>query len=314
MKNLFSLFLSERGEVGDDEAANAPEKDQGTGAVAQDAPLTEDTSAQSAADATQGEATFLTGEENLDPRKLPPELQPIFKKMQGVYTKRMQSLAEIRDKAEAVDKFYNDRAFAEQTLNNWAAQNGFRVTPINGADAKAVAPGQAGKQTDVPAFMVDAFKEHLSPELHWMAEPQAKAVWGAMQGMLAPVLQQQEQAAQQAKQQEWEQYAEELTQVAPGWEEFENEMEEIYDFFQSKNLRHPKFGSKIQMLYDLATARAASLKQATQRVTDATKNRVTSGRAPARGPSIEQEVAKAPSTQDAWKLAVKHAMAQHRAS
>src|ERR1041384_2665299 len=96
----------------------APVEDQGNpdvGDVA--APQTD--SAQPIADGTQGqqqaqEETFLDGDGNLDPRKLDAALQPIFKRMQAAYTKRMQGVAEIREKASVVDRFYNDANFAHQ--------------------------------------------------------------------------------------------------------------------------------------------------------------------------------------------------------
>lgn len=312
MDQFRRLFFSERGELGD-ETTDAPETEQGTGdaeiAADSTAPDAENTGLTQPADATQGtqEQTFVTGDENLDPRKLDPALQPIFKRMQGAYTKKMQSLAQIQEKAAVVDRFYNDRAFAEQTLAQWAAQNGYQITPANGK----VPAQQQQAQGDVPAYLVEAFKQNLDPALHWMAEPQAKAMWTAMQGMLTPVFQQQQQQTQHQRETEWQKTADELAELAPGWEEHEETMGDLFDFMRSPQLVHPQFGSKIQMLYDLATAKAASLKQAHNRVAQAGKNRVSSGRTQQVRPNIENDIRKA-SSQDAWKLAVKHALAQHQ--
>jgi hypothetical protein len=296
------------------DTTEAPVEEQGTGEVDVAAPsASEETGTQPTADATQGqpEETFLTGEENLDPRKLDPALQPIFKRMQAVYTKRMQGVAEIRDKASVVDRFYNDPGFAQQTLQTWAQQNGYQLTR-QGEKAQG---GQSGPAAaDAPGYLVDAFKQNLAPELQWMAEPLAKAQWASMQGMLAPVFQQHQQRTVEQRQAEWDKHAAELSGVAPAWEEHEDTMGELFDFLSDKSaLSHPKYGSKLQMLYDLATAKAASMKQATQRVANAGKNRVTSGRpsGSAGRPTIESEIAKA-SSQDAWKLAVKHALSQHK--
>jgi len=316
LNKLLDLLRSERGEFGDgaDDTSNAPDTDQSTGTDPTDAPANLDTSMSPPADATQGqqvvqpqqEETFVTGDENLDPRKLDPALQPIFKRMQAAYTKRMQSVASIQEKAAVVDRFYNDPQFAQQTLAQWAQQNGYQLTQANGQ-----APQQRGQAGDVPAYLVEAYKQNLDPALHWMAEPQAKAMWNAMQGMLAPVFQQNEQATQKARETEWQRTADELGQLAPGWEEHEDTMGELFDFMRSKDLVHPTFGSKLQMLYDLATAKAASLKQAQGRVAQAGKNRVSSSRGTQTRPNIEQDIRKA-STQDAWKLAVKHALEQHQ--
>lgn len=297
------------------ESTEAQVDEQGTGDVStpSDSGSTEleNTQPEAAADATQGqEETFLTGDE-LDPRKLDQALQPIFKRMQSAYTKRMQQIAGIREKAEVVDRFYQDPAFAQQTLQAWAQQNGYQIVPANG-QARTSQGTQA--QGDVPAYLVDAFKQNLAPELQWMAEPQAKAMWASMQGMLAPVFQQQQQQSVQQRQVEWDKHAQELANVAPGWEEQEDAMGELFDFLSDRSaLSHPKYGSKLQMLYDLATAKAASLKQATQRVSNAGKNRVTSGRptGAAGKPNLESEITKM-STEDAWKAIRKAALAQHK--
>jgi hypothetical protein len=318
LDRLFDLLRSERGEFGDgaNDTSNAPDTDQSTGTDdVTDAPSNVDTSLSPPADATQGtqgtptsqEETFVTGDENLDPRKLDPALQPIFKRMQAAYTKRMQSVASIQEKAQIVDRFYNDAEFARQTLAQWAQQNGYQLTQANGQ----AQPQQRAQAGDVPAYLVEAYKANLDPALHWMAEPQAKAMWESMQRMLAPVFQQNEQMTQKARETEWQRTADELAELAPGWEEHEDTMGELFDFMRSKELVHPTFGSKLQMLYDLATAKAASLKQAQGRVAQAGKNRVSSSRGTSSRPNIDQDIRKA-STQDAWKLAVKHAMAQHQ--
>lgn len=313
---LKRLFLSERGEVGEGETAEptsdaAPEQEaQGTG---ESEPVSQEGTDVTQADQTPSEEHFLTGEENLDPRKLDPALQPIFKRMQGVYTKRMQDIAEIRDRAAEVDRFYNDQAFAQQAVLQWASQNGYTITPPGGQQQQ-----QQPQQAEVPAYLIEAFKNNLAPELQWLAEPQAKAMWTAMQGMLQPVLSRQEEAAKleqqrtmQARETEWQKHAETLAETAPGWEDHEDVMGELFDFLKGDELHHPTYGSKLQMLYDLATARAASLKQAQQRVANAGKNRVTSGRPVSRTGNVEEDVLKA-STQDAWKLARQHALSQFK--
>ena len=274
------------------------------------AALETDTTTQDANNATtQAEDTFLSASD-LDPRKLPPELQPIFKRMQGVYTKKSQELASIREKAEVVDRFYGDRDFAQQTLVQWAAQNGFQLLPINGGQAPQAAQGAKAGGIP-PAALVDAFKNNLAPELQWMAEPMAAAMGQSMQSMLSPVLQQQQAAQSEARVQEWNKYAGELTGIAPGWEEHEDTMSELFDFFGSPAQFHPKYGSKLEMLYTLATGKAAAMKQATDRVNSAAKNRVSSGRGGGDSrPTIVDSIAKAKTSNDAWELAKRHALAQ----
>lgn len=299
MEKLFDLILSERGQVGNDESA-AQAQDEGNPETGQAvAPEVETEAAQT--DVTQGqEEHFLTGEENLDPRKLDPSLQPIFKRMQGVYTKRMQEIAGVRERAEVVDRFYNDQAFAEQVLRQWAQQNGYQLSQANGQNA----PAQEGP---IPPYLVEAFKQNLAPELQWMAEPQAKAMWQALQGMLNPIMAQQQATSYQQRASEWDKHANDLANIAPGWEEREDAMGNIHDFMKSDALHHPVYGSKIKMLYDLATAQAASLKQAQQRVQSAKKNKVSSSQPSTRTSSVEDEILKA-NSQDAWEILKRRAL------
>lgn len=46
---------------------------------------------------------------NIDPKTLPPELQDIYKNLQADYTKKTQSIAEVRKKAESFDKLSQDQ-------------------------------------------------------------------------------------------------------------------------------------------------------------------------------------------------------------
>lgn len=50
---------------------------------------------------------------SIDPKTLPPELQALHKQLQADYTKKSQSIAEVRKKAEAFDRVSNDRRFTD---------------------------------------------------------------------------------------------------------------------------------------------------------------------------------------------------------
>jgi len=270
--------------------------------------------AQAAPIAPEGQETFLTGG-TLDPTKLPPELQPIFKKMQGAYTKKMQDAASLREKASVVDKFYQDRNYAFQTLAQWAAQNGYSVVPVGQQ------PPDAQRQQQFQGAGIDkVLAEHLPPELAWMAEPQAKAVQAAVQQMLAPVvqaLQQNQQTQSRAyAEREWDKLASELSDTNPGWEEHEEAMSEVLDFLQGSALSHPRFGSKHKLLYDIVTNGAASQAAVTKRMNQAVKNRPASSVGGQRNaqPNLVDRIRGAKSGPDAFKLAVQAAEAATRAN
>lgn len=50
---------------------------------------------------------------NLDPKSLPPEMQAFYKSLQADYTRKMQTIAETRKKAEAYDQISSDQRFRE---------------------------------------------------------------------------------------------------------------------------------------------------------------------------------------------------------
>ena len=311
---LLRLLASQLGEIGeeseDSDASDAPSTSDASaeGTVpADDAEVVpDDQPAETAPDATTQKPDHFPDGENLDPTKLDPALQPIFKKMQGAYTKRMQAIAGIREKADVVDRFYNDQNFANQTLQAWAAQNGYQIVPKGGTPQ-----GQAPGASQTPQELVNAFKAKLDPSLHWMAEPQAEAVWTVMQQLLSPLVQNQQQTQLASRQSEYDRHATELAGRAPGWEEHEDDMSELLSFMESKQLSHPRFGSKLQLLYDMATSRASALAEATNRVNAAAKNRSSIPRGGARAvPKIDDAVKNAKTNQDAWALIRKQVLAK----
>ena len=253
------------------------------------------------------QATFLNGTPNLDPSKLPPDLQPIFKKMQGAYTRKMQDIARVREQAEVVERFYNDRNFAFQTLAQWAAQNGYQIAPV-GQQIAQQQQMQAGQTSPI----AEALKKNLPQELQWMAESQAPAIEAAVKNLLSPVVQQLAQhtqtTQQAARESEWDRHAAELSNVAPGWEEHEQEMSEWYDFLTSPAMNHPKLGSKLQVLYNLVTGNAATTAKVVKDMQRAAKNRPSSSSTTGRTASnIQDRVRGAKSSQDAFALAAQAA-------
>lgn len=262
----------------------------------------------------QAQDTFLAGA-TLDPTKLPPEIQPIFKKMQGAYTKKMQEAAEWRRQAEIVERFNNDRDFGFQTVAQWAARNGYAIAPVGAQQATQPQaqqqasyqrPGQTNPQ------IVEAIKQNLPPELQWMAESVAPAINASVNQLLAPLAQQltQTQASrdEEVRGQEWDKHAEALSSVAPGWEEHEPEMVELYRFWNSPAMHHPKFGSKHQLLYNMITGNAAATAQVTKRMQQAATNRPSSGIQTGRTTTnLADRIRSAKSSQDAFKLAAQAA-------
>ena len=261
----------------------------------------------------QAQDSFLAGA-TLDPTKLPPEIQPIFKKMQGAYTKKMQEAARWREQAEIVERFNNDRDFGFQTVAQWAARNGFSLAPVGAGQGQQPQAQQQAfqRQGQADPRLIETIKANLPPELQWMAEAQAPALQQAVQQMLAPLAQQlvqaQQQATRQVMEREWDDLAGQLSDVAPGWEEHENEMIELLEFLRGTTMKHSKYGSKHALLYNLVTGNAAATAQVTRRMQQAATNRPSSGMTTGRTTSnLADRIRNAKNSTDAFKLAAQAA-------
>jgi len=83
----------------------------------------------------------------------------------------------------------------------------------------------------------------------------------------------------------------------------------LKQFLESDQLSHKRFGSKLALLYNLATGNAAAVTTATRRMVDAGRHRVTSGQ-PTRPQVVDvsEKVRGAKTNDEAWDIAAKHAV------
>lgn len=317
-QKLFALLQSEAGQV---PAETEPEtsSEQSTSEADTNAnPATDNGGIEDAptqADALPAQAqeqTFADGT-NLDPRNLPAELQPIFKALQASYTKKMQGLAEVQKKGDLVDRFYSDPTFADQTLQQWAAQRGYQIVLAGQQGAQQSQGGQPGRASPQ---IVEALKQSLPPELQWMSESLGPALSQVLNQQMAQVIdplnQYQQQQVRAQRESEYDRHAEELSAHIPHWQEHEDTMAEINSFLLSPAMNHPKFGNKLELLYNAATANAAARAKVSQRMTDAVKNRSTQARNGSRpAPDIGKTVSGAKTSGDAFRAAAQFALKQH---
>lgn len=252
-----------------------------------------------------------------NPADLPPELRTIYGKMHKSYEKIVAKARGVTEKAALVDRFYSDPQFATETVQQWAAQQGFALTKREAAAAATEAmrgtqpPATRGAR--VPDELVEAIAAELPPELQWLARPLAASNWKAHQATMGPVLETREREARDSRTQEYETLAEELSEAAPGWEEHEEDMAAILDFLTSKALRHKRWGSKLALLHTLATGQGTAVREATRRMGEAARSRTTTGQSGrTMAPNVTERVLKARSTGDALQIAVEHAREQLR--
>ena len=274
----------------------APAESVGTTAAVETGQTQEGTAAPSQ---QQQQEAFFSDADVMERIKANPELDHVFKKFQGAYTKKMQQAADWRQKADLVDRFNSDPATRRQILQQYANELSQAATP------QAQAPQTNG--STMPPEFVQAFKANLPAELQWMAEGQAKSFWQAQQIAMQPYLQAQQQQMTSNRATEWDDLAQ---QLPPGWEEHEDEMADVLTFLESPALRHPVWGSKLQLLHRLATGDAQATTNAIERMGAAAQNRVT-GRGGA-GQRVEQNltdrIMKTRSIRDAVQLAGRAAM------
>lgn len=240
------------------------------------------------------------------------QLRSTWKAMHGGYNKWIQTERNpLREKAATVDRFYSDRNFAYQTLLGWAAQNGYQLAPIgqqpNGQQQQ---PGQTRSTNGgPPPELVESIKQTLPPELQWMAESQAAAYWAANQIAMKPFQQQQQQAQQAQIDQAYEEAAAELREKAPDWEQQEAELSQLWDFLISPQMKHSKYGNKLELLWNLKNGNATAVAEAVKRQQSAVRNRSSSSMGSTRTVNnLQDRIRKAPNSRDAFKLAAEAAM------
>ena len=106
--------------------------------------------------------------------------------MHRAYTKRLEEIRGVRDKAALVDRFWSDPAFARESIQSRAQQLGITLPPTAGASAPA---GTGTSGAEPPREFLAAIEAKLSPELRWMAPALASATWEATRSVVAPLQQ-----------------------------------------------------------------------------------------------------------------------------
>ena len=289
------------------------ELEQGTTDTQEGADLNQDTGDLGQGDQTPGISQQTQPEPNefeklIPPNELPDELKGHWKRMHGAYSKLLNNQRELQQKAAVVDQFYSNQDYARQVLIQWASQNGYQLAPI-GQQHQQQQQAQAQQQFNAPpAEFVDAVRARLKPELQWMAEDLAASQWTAQQMLLQPLIQQSQKAQYEQRSQEWDGLADQLSETAPGWEEHEPVMDELLQFLQSPAMKHPKFGSKLQLLYNAITSNAAAVAEATNRMNRAVRNSGRVGGNARVVSNLQDQIRKASSNNQAWELAKRAAL------
>ena len=241
----------------------------------------------------------------IDPSDLPEELKPHWKRMHRAFSQGMKSIKDTKEKAALVDRFNSEPEFARQAAMEVLQRQGFTVQQAAAATGQA-----AGSTVTAPRELVAAIQAQLSPELQWMAPSLANAQWASVQLTLGPYAKKQEDERQRSKEDAYEVSSEQLSERYPGWEEQEDDMNDLLTFLKSDQQTHRRFGSKLEVLFRIVNPSAA-IAEAQRRQAESARARTVTGRGTRQsGPDATERIRKAATEQEAWDIAAKEALAE----
>lgn len=247
----------------------------------------------------------------IDPSELPEELKPHWKRMHGAYTKTREELKRGREAASEVQRFYSDLAYQEQILQRVATQRGYQlVRPNEQAPAAQPAASNGQPAGQAPADFVQKIEARLAPELKWMAPSLAATQWEGIQAAMQPLMQDRQREAQSRQAQDYDTAAAELGSKYPGWEAEEENMTALEKFLQSGDMRHPKFGNRLAVLYQasqlLAGHNGHVVQDYAKRTADAARSRtVSSSASQSSVQNHSEQIRTAKTSRDAMAIAQK---------
>lgn len=190
---------------------------------------------------TGGKGTSLVvapapAEENFfDPESIrgKPELESAYKQMRNAFTKKMQGLSKDRDKVAAYDAFQSDPIAAMQ---KFAKQHGYSLTRAEAAQAA----NDAGHG-------LDNWQPQTWNEVMLKAR---ENVMGEVKQLIAPLIQNIQKVTTHTIEQQ-------LTEIDPGWQVYEDEM-------RTNITAHPSLVNDIPKLYRLSVPEEVLTSRAVQ--------------------------------------------------
>lgn len=243
----------------------------------------------------------------------PQEPAAAQKYWQGAYTKSRQKDREKYGKLESehgqyqqiLAKFYQDEAYAKQVLAQRFPQLAAQLVGQPGP----AAPGTPASPTSgLTQQLQQSLGDYgfLAPALGPVLE---RVITEQVQQRLTPFEQRTTQQAEQARHAEEASLLAAMDSAHPGWEaSYGTQMQELDKFLASEALTHPKYGNKYELYYRLLNADAARI-DATRAMADAARQRTGLGRTGRSSvPNVVDQVRKAESARDAFKLAAEAAM------
>lgn len=268
----------------------------------------------------QTDSTDATPDDQLDPTGDVDRNDPNYKYWQAAYTKtRMRDreqqskvMEEYQNYKQVLSSFYTDNAYALQVLRQrfpeLASQLTLNGTPANGAGTRQpTANGGSGLVEELEHELGESLA-FLAPKLGPVLE---RAITAAIGQAVRPIQEQTAAEQRRARQREQEEAEAELDGQSPGWEtRFKPQMSELEQFLASGAIRHPKFGTRQALLLKLVNPDLARI-DAAREMGARPRGRVGTGRSgPPAHTNVEDQVRKAPSDAEAFRLAAEAAAAE----
>lgn len=242
---------------------------------------------------------------------------PQYKYWQGAYTQARQRdrekygtlETEHQTYAEVLRNFYTSDEYALQVLRQRFPQLANQLH-MDGQARSAPASPQSSTQA---GSLQAELEQNLGPDLAFLAPKLAaaldKVLGSRIDAAVTPLKQETQTREAAARKTQEDTILAEMDTQFPGWEaRYGKDMEALDAFLASDALTHPKFGKRHELLYRLVNPDVSRI-DATKRMQTAARGRLTTGRAgPPSQPTIEDDVLKAPTNQDAFMLAAQAAV------
>lgn len=217
---------------------------------------------------------------------------------------------EHRKYAEVLRNFFADDQYAMQVIKQRFPQVAHQIMQQQGTGTPAVSQGT---QSDAHGKLVSLLQGKLGSDLGFLAPALADAMQAAVGDAMAPLHQQTRTQQEQSRRREEESLMAEMDSAFPGWEDQHGQdMQELNRFLTSNELTHPKYGNRYSLLYKMTNKDQARI-DAVQGMQKAQQSRVGTGRTGRVSPAntIEQ-IQKATTKSDAFRLAAEAAIAEMR--
>lgn len=246
----------------------------------------------------------------------PDDIESVRKYWQGAYTKSRQKDRERYGKIEdehqqyqqLLANFYQNDDYAMQVIRQRFPNLAGQLSDRTGQAPKGSPEGQS---SDVTTLLQQSLSEIGLGDVgldRALGKVLDRLIEDRVTARIQPLEQRTRQQTEEQRRTERERLLAEMDGKYPGWEEsFRPQMDEIQKFLSSEQLHHPKFGNKFELMLRLVNPDAAR-SDAIRAMGEAARRRTGVSRGGRGGePNIAEQVRKAESSADAFKLAAKAA-------